>query len=101
MARSAAHRAGGTAVAASRRMPAIGRFLGIWVAFDDGTEGEIDLAAELQGPIFEPLKDAEYFARFTVEDTLVWPNGADFAPEFLYERVRAAARAADPPRGAR
>jgi hypothetical protein len=29
-----------------------------------------------------------FFARFTVDDTLVWPNGADFAPEFLYERVR-------------
>ena len=59
----------------------------VWVCFDDGTEGELDLAGELDGPIFAPLRDPAYFARFTVDDTLVWPNGADFAPEFLRERL--------------
>jgi hypothetical protein len=59
--------------------------------FRDGTEGEIDLAGELDGEIFAPLKDLEYFKRFSVSPdlhTVVWPNGADFAPEFLYEKVQ-------------
>jgi len=59
--------------------------------FADGVEGEIDLGGELDGPIFEPLKDREYFRRAQVNSelhTIVWPNGADFAPEFLYERIR-------------
>jgi hypothetical protein len=59
--------------------------------FDDGSAGEIDLAGVLGGPVFEPLRDPGYFARFVVEDTLTWPNGADFAPEFLHERVTGAA----------
>ena len=59
----------------------------IWLRFDDGVEGEVDLATDLWGEVFEPLRDPSYFARFSVDDTLVWPNGADFAPEFLYERV--------------
>jgi len=62
----------------------------VWARFDDGVEGEIDLAGELEGEVFEALRDPAYFARFAVDDTLVWPNGADFAPEFLHERVRAA-----------
>ncbi len=60
----------------------------VWLAFDDGLKGEIDLRSELEGEIFEPLRDPTYFALFTVDETLIWPNGADFAPEFLYERVR-------------
>jgi len=59
----------------------------VWIRFDDGLEGEVDLAAELDGEIFEPLRDPAYFARFSVDDTLTWPNGADFAPEFLRELV--------------
>ena len=62
----------------------------VHLVFDDGAEGDLDLAGELAGPIFEPLRDPTYFAGFAVDDTLVWPNGADFAPEFLHERVRAA-----------
>jgi hypothetical protein len=61
------------------------------VRFADGVEGEIDLASELDGAIFEPLKDRTYFqqARLNSElHTVGWPNGADFAPEFLYERIR-------------
>ncbi|MEW5806893.1 MAG: DUF2442 domain-containing protein [Acidobacteriota bacterium] len=63
----------------------------IWIKFSDGTEGEINLKDELKGPIFEPLKDLEMFRSFRVDPelhTLVWQNGADFAPEFLYEQIR-------------
>jgi hypothetical protein len=59
--------------------------------FRDGTEGEIDLSAELEGPVFTPLRSVEEFRRFSVSPevhTLVWPNGADLAPEFLYRRIR-------------
>ncbi len=66
----------------------------IWVEFRDGVSGEVDLAEELHGEIFEPLKDIDYFKNFTVHPelyTLAWANGADFAPEFLYESVKQAA----------
>ena len=62
--------------------------------FRDGTAGEVDLAAELRGPIFEPLRDVETFKQFRIHPdfhTLVWPNGADFAPEFLHRAVRVTA----------
>lgn len=62
----------------------------VWLRFDDGLEGEIDLAPEIDGEVFEPLRDPAYFARFLVDDTLTWPNGADFAPEFLHDLVSAA-----------
>lgn len=66
----------------------------LWLRFSDGTEGEADLAAELDGKIFEPLKDPSFFRRFAENAelrTVTWPNGADFAPEFLHEHVRAVA----------
>jgi hypothetical protein len=66
----------------------------LWLRFGDGTEGEVDLAAKLDGEIFEPLKDPSFFRRFAVNAelrTVTWPNGADFAPEFLHEHVRAVA----------
>jgi len=56
----------------------------------DGLAGEIDLRDELTGPVFEPLKDPDMFRRFRLDPelhTLVWPNGADFAPEFLRARL--------------
>jgi hypothetical protein len=62
----------------------------IWLKFEDGSEGEIDLSAELCGPMFEPLKDVDYFKQVRVDPelgTIVWPNGADLAPEFLHEKV--------------
>ena len=65
----------------------------IWLRFRDGTAGEVDLSRELWGEVFEPLRDLEYFKRFTIDpegQTLVWPNGADFAPEFLHDAVRVA-----------
>ena len=66
----------------------------IWLRFRDGTAGEVDLGHELWGPVFEPLRDVEYFKKFTVDpefETLVWPNGADIAPEFLHDAVRVTA----------
>lgn len=66
----------------------------IWLRFKDGTCGEIDLRPALYGPIMEPLKDLSFFKSFTIHPefhTLVWPNGADFAPEFLHDNVQVAA----------
>ncbi|XOF33833.1 MAG: DUF2442 domain-containing protein [Candidatus Electrothrix sp. YB6] len=60
----------------------------VWLSFNDGLEGEIDLSSELDGELFEPLKEIEFFKSFIVEGhTLSWSNGADFAPEFLRERI--------------
>ena len=61
---------------------------------NDGAEGEVDLTSELHGEVFEPLKAIEYFKAFQVHpelNTVVWPNGADFAPEFLRSALRVAA----------
>lgn len=66
----------------------------VWLRFSDGVEGEIDLRGELYGPMFEPLKDSEIFKSFSVHPelhTLVWPNGADFSPEFLHDKLRVTA----------
>jgi len=64
----------------------------VWLKFADGSEGEVDLSQELWGPVFEPLKDPSYFREFKLEyGTIVWSNGADFAPEFLYERAHVVA----------
>ena len=63
----------------------------IHIRFSDGAEGDVDLSQELYGEVFEPLKDQALFQRFIVHPefhTLSWPNGGDFAPEFLYEKVQ-------------
>jgi hypothetical protein len=65
----------------------------IWLRFRDGTIGEINLSGALSGPVFEPLRDPAYFKLFTIHPefhTLVWPNGADLAPEFLHDNVQVA-----------
>jgi hypothetical protein len=57
------------------------------IRFDDGRTKLVDLGPYLDGSIFEPLKDVSYFQRFEVNkdiDTVVWPNDADFSPDFLY-----------------
>ena len=66
----------------------------LWLKFSDGAEGDLDLRAELDGPIFEPLTNIEFFKQFRIDPdlhTLVWPNGADFAPEFLRTAIRVTA----------
>ena len=63
----------------------------IWVRFNDGAECEVDLKDELYGEVFEPLRDLNMFRSFWVDPdlgTIVWKNGADLAPEFLYEKMR-------------
>ncbi len=57
------------------------------VGFNDGKRGVADLTEAIKGGIFENLKDEKEFARFVVDpelDTLVWANGADLAPEYIY-----------------
>jgi hypothetical protein len=56
--------------------------------FNDGTLLRVDLLPELEGPIFKPLRDPAYFSRVVLDPvavTVVWPNGAGFAPDFLRE----------------
>lgn len=58
----------------------------LWLSFDDGTEGNVDLEKSLWGPVFEPLKDIDKFQQVSLSEslhTITWPNDADFAPEFL------------------
>jgi hypothetical protein len=66
----------------------------LWLRFSDGLEGEVDLASELDGEVFFPLRDKDYFKQMVLHPelrTVVWPNGADFAPEFLHAALRVAA----------
>ncbi|MFO0697873.1 MAG: DUF2442 domain-containing protein [Nitrospira sp.] len=66
----------------------------LWLKFSDGAEGELDLRGELDGFIFEPLQNIELFKQFRIDPdlhTLVWPNGADFSPEFLHANIRVTA----------
>ncbi len=54
--------------------------------FDDGEERTVDVKPLLQGPVFEPLRNPDYFALASIDPvcrTVTWPNGADFAPEAL------------------
>lgn len=86
-------------------MPTVSRFYGIIhvtdaeyvggyvlkLTFNTGETGEVDLEGELYGEMFAPLQDAEQFKNFSVDeeiDTVVWSNGADFSPEFLYEKMK-------------
>ncbi|HEY5139512.1 MAG TPA: DUF2442 domain-containing protein [Methylococcales bacterium] len=62
----------------------------IRLRFNDGAQGVVDLSDCLDGEVFEPLKDIKNFKSFRVDadiETIVWDNGADMAPEFLYDRM--------------
>jgi hypothetical protein len=62
----------------------------IELVFQDGVQAIVDFAQWLDGPVFEPLRDREYFRRFFIDGgTVAWPNGADIAPETLYEEAAA------------
>ena len=61
------------------------------INFNDGLVGEMDFSGELSGEIYQPLKDKMYFSQVYLNpdtETIEWSNGADFAPEYLHEKVR-------------
>ena len=61
------------------------------LTFDDGLTRDVDLADELWGPMFEPLKDPAFFAQVSVDHgTVVWPNGVDLDPLVLHGDFEAA-----------
>ena len=56
------------------------------ITFNTGEIKLVDLQNSLQGPVFEPLKDKNFFKQFSIHyNTVEWGNGADFAPEYLFE----------------
>ena len=60
------------------------------VSFDNGRKGIADLSDTPHGPVFEPLKNKSFFAQIKVDpelETIVWPNGADLAPEYIFFRA--------------
>jgi hypothetical protein len=71
------------------------RYLGdykVWLEFNDGRCGVVDLADELHGEVLEPLRDRERFSQFYLDyglATIAWHDGQDFTPEFLYEKLTA------------
>ena len=63
----------------------------MWLRFDDGSDGEVDMSRDEWRGVFEPLRDPEYFAQVRVDHeigTIAWPNGADIAPETLHAWAR-------------
>jgi hypothetical protein len=69
------------------------------VRFGDGTAGVISLAHKLFGPVFEPLKDVSFFERAGTDEhgVICWPNGADLAPDALYDDLRNDQNSTSPP----
>lgn len=60
----------------------------IIITFNNGVKKIVDMEQDLWGPMFEPLKDKKLFKQFRIDKdihTIVWPNGADFSPDSLYE----------------
>jgi hypothetical protein len=61
------------------------------LTFADGLRGEVDVLQRMRGPVFDEARTQQGFAQVTVDPetgTVVWPGGADLAPDTLYERVR-------------
>lgn len=65
----------------------------IQLTFNDSTSATVDFIDWLEGPVFQPLLDVAYFRRFFLDGgTVSWPNGADIAPETLYQAASARKR---------
>ncbi|MGD0767734.1 MAG: DUF2442 domain-containing protein [Tepidisphaeraceae bacterium] len=66
------------------------------IVFSDGTQGVVSLKDRLFGPVFEPLKDPAFFRQARIDEfgAVFWPNGADLAPDALYETVKSLTRVA-------
>lgn len=67
----------------------------IWLSFNNGISGIVDLKDELVGDVFEPLKDVRQFKSFIIHpimETIVWDNGADLAPEYLLSLIQSETR---------
>lgn len=61
----------------------------LWLEFNNGEKGQLNFKPLLEGEVFDPLKEDQFFRNFTSDGiTVCWPNGADFAPEYLYEKLR-------------
>jgi hypothetical protein len=60
------------------------------VTFSDGARGVVSLKDRLFGPVFEPLKDPAFFRQVRIDEfgAVCWPNGADLAPDALYETIK-------------
>jgi Protein of unknown function (DUF2442) len=61
------------------------------LTFADGLTGEVDVLGRMRGPVFVQARTPGGFTEVTVDGesgTIVWPGGADIAPDTLYERVR-------------
>jgi hypothetical protein len=71
------------------------RYLGdykVWLEFNDGRKGVVDLSDDLYGENMEPLRDKIRFADFYLDyglATIAWHDGVDFAPDYLYDRLSA------------
>jgi hypothetical protein len=65
------------------------------VVFVDGTSGGVELREFIESPtvtgtLFEPLRDRDYFRQVRIElGAVTWPNGADLAPDAMYDAIRA------------
>jgi hypothetical protein len=58
--------------------------------FEDGVKGVVALKDRLEGPMFEPLRDPAFFAQAKIDEwgVVCWPNGADLAPDALYDTLK-------------